>query len=81
RGRGAHHLGVYRRSTRFDSGRGRELIVVVRNVNRWDTAGALQRYALAVALERDRDHAELYAELRIRLQALTEIEVENEVEL
>jgi hypothetical protein len=81
RGRGAHHFATYSRSQRFDGQRGTEFIVAVRNVNRWDTPGALQRYALAVALERDLDHAELYAELQLQLEALATIELENEVEI
>lgn len=81
RGRGAHHFATYGRSRRFDSRRGVEFIVAVRNVNRWDTSGALQRYAFAVALERDLDHADLYAELQLQLEALATVELENEVEI
>lgn len=81
RGRGAHHFATFSRNQRFDRERGVEFIVAVRNVNRWDTVGALQRYALAVALERDLDHADLYAELQVQLEALATIEVQNELEI
>ena len=81
RGRGAHHFATYSRSQRFKGQRGAEFIVAVRSVNRWDASGALQRYALAVALERDLDHADLYAELQVQLEALTTVELENEIEI
>lgn len=81
RGRGAHQFASYSRSQRFDRQRGSEFIVAVRNVNRWDTPGGYQRYAIAVALERDVGHAGLYGELQLQLEALAPIELENEVEI
>jgi hypothetical protein len=81
RGRGAHQFGTYGRNQKFDSERGVEFIVAVRSVNRWDTVGAFQNYALAVALERDVDHADLYAELQIQLEAVARIDVETQVEI
>jgi len=81
RGRGAHHYGSYTRYRRFEANHGSDLVIAVRSVNRWDTPGAEQGYALAVALERDADHAELYSELHVRLEALAEVEVEQEIEL
>jgi hypothetical protein len=51
-------------------------VIVVRNRNRWDSDGALQRYALAVVLERDEGRTPLYAELRAQLPLLVEAEVE-----
>jgi hypothetical protein len=35
----------------------------------------LRAYALAVQLERDTQHADLYAELRAQLEAVAEIEI------
>jgi hypothetical protein len=78
RGRGAHHFCEYSRRAVFDRRRGTDLIVAIRNVNRWDTPGALQRYAVAVALERDLDHPDLYGELQAQLEVLTTIEIEAE---
>lgn len=55
------------------------LVIVVRNTNRWDARGAIQRYALAVVLEREPWRGTpLYAELRARLDVLVEIEAEVE---
>jgi hypothetical protein len=54
----------------------RELILAVRNINRWAVPGDRQRYALAVVLERDVDHRPLYAELRAELHLLAEAELE-----
>lgn len=56
--------------------RGRDLMLVVSSTSRWATPGERQRYALAVALERDADHSPLYAELRAELGLLAEVEVE-----
>ena len=54
-----------------------DLVVAVRNSNNWDVPGATQRYALAVVLQRDEDHRELYRELRAKLAA----EIRQEIEL
>jgi hypothetical protein len=41
--------------------------------------GAFQGYSLAVALERDLSHADLYAVLQIQLEALATVELHNEL--
>lgn len=53
-----------------------ELVIVVRNTNRWDGDGNKQYYSLAVALERDPWYSPLYAELRAQFELLTEAEIE-----
>ena len=78
RGKGAHQFGskIFRRP--LDHLKDDQFIIAIKNSNRWDTPGAQQTYALAVVLERDRDHAPLYAELRARLEVMAEIEAELE---
>jgi hypothetical protein len=78
RGKGAHQLGSKTFLRRFNDSKGPQLVIAVKNTNRWDTPGAKQEYALAVVLERDHDHTPLYAELRARLEAIAEIELEAE---
>ena len=53
-----------------------ELVIVIRNTNRWDGADNKQHYALAVALERDPWYSALYAELRAQFELLAEAEIE-----
>jgi hypothetical protein len=76
RGLGANQFArkVFRQ--RLRSERGRELVLAVRDTNRWDLPDAHQRYALAVVLERDPAHAPLYADLRTQLELLAEVELE-----
>lgn len=75
RGKGAHQFCTVTFRQRLDRGKGTDFILAVRNTNRWDTPGARQAYALAVELERDTHHADLYAELRAQLEAVAEIEI------
>jgi hypothetical protein len=75
RSRGAHVFGTLEHRQRLRPEDGREYIVAVQNVNRWEASGALQAYALAVALERDRDREPIYAELRAALQVELQVEV------
>lgn len=56
-----------------------ELVVVVRNTNRWATADQAQLYALAVVLEAAEDMLTLYAELEQHFEALVEVEPEIEI--
>jgi hypothetical protein len=79
RGKGAHQFCAVTFKQRLDRAGGTEFILALRNTNRWDTPGARQEYALAVGLERDADHAGLYAELRAQLEAVAEVEIELEV--
>ena len=79
RSRGTHHRATYTRSTRMSDEKPAELIVAVRSMNRWDTTGSEQNYALAVTLERDIDHLALYAELRAELEPLIELDIELEI--
>lgn len=80
RSRGTNQLGHYLRSIRVSDDKPDEYIVAVRNLNRWDTPGASQAYSLAIALERDEQHGDLYAELRAELEPIV-IEVEPEIEI
>ena len=56
------------------------MYLVVRSVNRWDDQTANQDYALAVALWRSDDQAEIHTELETRLEAVVELPVEIELE-
>jgi hypothetical protein len=78
RGKGAHQLGSKTFRRPLDQLKDDHFIIAIKNTNRWDIPGAQQAYALAVVLERDRDHAPLYAELRARLEVMAEIEAEVE---
>jgi len=80
RSRGSHHFCTQSRRQKLNEDRGRELIIAIRNINRWDPPGARQGYSLAVALERDEDHAELYSELALQLETLVEAEIEATLE-
>jgi Subtilase family len=75
RGKGANQFCAVTFRQRLDSAKGTDFILAIRNTNRWDTPGARQAYALAVQLERDTQHADLYAELRAQLEAVAEIEI------
>jgi hypothetical protein len=55
-----------------------DLVVAVRNTNKWDIPGATQRYALAVVLQRDEDYRDLYQELRAKLEAQIQQEIKLE---
>ncbi|MGH3613016.1 MAG: hypothetical protein ACRDRK_10565 [Pseudonocardia sp.] len=48
----------------------------MRCTSRWPTGDPVQRYGLALVLEADESGEPLYAELRARMRALTEIEDE-----
>lgn len=76
RARGAHQYGTKPFAQRLKRERDNDLILAVRNTNRWATPGDSQRYALAVVFERDNNHRELYAELHAQLEALAEVEIE-----
>ena len=80
RSRGADQLGRYQRRTRIPEDAPENFIVAVRNLNRWDVEGPEQSYSLAVLLERDEQHPEIYAELRAELEPLIEVEIEVEAE-
>lgn len=80
RSRGANQLGRYQRRTRIPEDGPQNFIVAVRNLNRWDIENGEQSYSLAVLLERDEQHPEIYAELRAELEPLIEVEIEAEVE-
>lgn len=79
RSRGTHQWGTQRFQQRWSSEHG-EIVLAVRSINRWAPTGSLQRYALAVVLERDETQAPLYGELRARFETLTEIQTEAEIE-
>lgn len=80
RSRGANQLGRKVFHQRLDPKKDSPMILVVRNINRWDDDGSEQSYALSVALWRDEDRPELHAELRAELEAVVEIPVEIEIE-
>jgi len=78
RSRGAHQLGIKIFKKPVTQSKGQEIVLVVRNINRWDTPEARQRYAVAVILERDEDRPPLYSELRAQLEVLAEARLEIE---
>ena len=80
RSRGANQLGRRVFHRRLDASSDSPMLLVVRNINRWDDMGAEQSYALAVALWRDEDQPELHAELEAQLEAVIEVPVEVEIE-
>lgn len=63
--------------------RGLDLIVAVQGKQNWPTEHAGQGYSLALAFERDEDHAEVYADLRafVELEAALEAELSGVVEV
>lgn len=78
---GANQLGRAEFSKRLDPGKHAPMFVVVRDVNRWDDETATQSYALAVAMWRSSQHAELFAELEAELEAVVEVPVEIRLDL
>ena len=76
RSRGAHIFATRMRRQRLKDDDVTEYVVAVQSVNRWQTAGTRQPYALAVVLERDPEHSAIYAELRARLEVRLPIEIE-----
>lgn len=75
RSRGAHIFASVDHKQRLQPEGGVEYVIAVQNVNRWEATGVAQPYALAVALERDRAHDPIYAELRASLQVEVQVEV------
>ncbi len=80
RSAGANQLGRVEFRTPFDADLYVPMFVVVRDVNQWEDNTASQPYALAVAMWRSAEHAELYAELEAQLEAIIELPVEVELE-
>ncbi len=56
-----------------------ELVIVVRNTNRWAASDQSQPYALAVVLDAAEHMLTLYDELELHFEALVEIEPEIEI--
>ena len=81
RSAGANQLGRIEFRTRLNVERDTPMFVVVRDVNRWEDDTAIQPYALAVAMWRSAEHAELYAELEAQLEAVAELELEIELDV
>ncbi len=79
RSRGAHLFGTSVRSTRMERERGEQLVIAVQNRNRWSPASTVEPYALAVVLERDPAHGEIYAQLQAAVEVETAIELETQV--
>jgi hypothetical protein len=75
RGRGANQFGSYTllKPVRTSG----ELVVAVRNTNKWDVPGRSQPYAIAVMLQRDDNYRAIYHDIRIQL----EVEATQEIEL
>jgi hypothetical protein len=79
RSRGAHLYASNYRSTRRDRAKGIEYVIAVQCINRWEPEDAAHRYALAVVLERDAEHGELYLDLQAQLEARVALEAEVEL--
>ncbi|EYR62893.1 hypothetical protein N866_04540 [Actinotalea ferrariae CF5-4] len=75
RSRGAHVFGTIKHQIRLRPDDGAEYVIAVQNVNRWEATGVTQPYALAVVLERDREHEPIYAELHAALEVEVQLEV------
>lgn len=76
RSRGAHIFATSERKHRRRIEDGADYIIAVQNINRWETAETRQPYALAVVLERDRDHDPIYAQLQVALEVRLPVEVQ-----
>ncbi len=68
RSAGANQVGTKVFKKVLDSAAGLDFVVAVRNVNRWSPLGFPESYALAIVLERDEGHQQLYAELRAEFE-------------
>jgi hypothetical protein len=79
RSRGANQVGRRRFHHKFDDSRGLDLILAVKSMNAWALEDAMERYALAVVLERDPGHREIYAELRLNVEQQVEVATEIQV--
>ena len=79
RARGANQLGraVFKTKWRESDS---PAYLVVRNVNRWDDETSSQTFAVAVTVWRSEESPAIHAELRGRLEAVAEVEVEAEIE-
>ncbi len=79
RSRGTNQLGRVTFRQRLSEDRHLPNYLVVRSINRWDDEGRSQDYAVAVALSRSAQHAELHAELEADLEAIIEVPLEIEL--
>jgi hypothetical protein len=82
--RGANQAASQHWSRAWDHKYRGDLVVVVRNTNRWSTPETEQRYALALMLRtHEQMEPALYGQLQAQLPLLTEIEseIESEIEL
>jgi hypothetical protein len=80
RSRGTNQVGRKEFGQRLNPQRyGDSLLLVVRNTNYWATPGTMQPYGVAVALGRDAEHAELYADLQSRVEVPIEVEIRRGV--
>jgi len=75
RSRGANQLGRLRFGQRLRREDGDSYLLVIRNTNRWASAGSRQRYAVAVSLWRDEDRSPLYDDLQARVEVPIEVEI------
>lgn len=76
RSRGAHVFGEKTYKQRLRPEDGTEYVIAVQNVNRWEVPGTVLPYSLAVVLERDRQRAPIYVELRAALEVEVPVEVQ-----
>lgn len=81
RNRGAHLYGTWERSTVLRPEDGDRLVVAVQSMNRWRGLDGVDGYALCITLERDVEHAPIYADLRAQLQVEVPLEVEQPLEI
>ncbi|MFF9266244.1 MULTISPECIES: S8 family peptidase [Streptomyces] len=72
RSAGANQLGryVWRKALKKFNENSSEFVLAVQSVNRWDTPGAVQPYAVAIRLWVDEKLPPIYADLRTRIQAM-----------
>jgi len=80
RSRGANQLGRTVFKQKLNADEHSLMHLVVRNVSRWADPEGAEQYGIAVALWRDEDLPELYADLEARLEAVIEVPIEIEFE-
>ena len=80
RSRGANQVAQRTFSQRMKEEDGDSFILGIRSLNRWAGTRETHRYALAVSLQRDGEHTEVYADLEARVHGKLEVPVQVEVE-
>jgi hypothetical protein len=75
-GRGAHQSASCLWSDSWDERYRGDIVVAVRNTQRWAPTAEILDYALAIVLESELTSDPVYAQLRNHLELLNEVEIE-----